>query len=187
MHDSTWIRTLAVACVVAGAIGSARADAAGPEDAKPAPGVEFSDAVGCFSARFPSAPAEHQDDKHTFIGTIEERWFAANTGEGLYLVGFTHLPELMMFFGGHDLILHKAKDVFLKREQAKALSFKDQPFQGMSAKRLTFERSNGGRGKAYFLFVGRRLYIVLGQSRTDPSEVERFLNSFRLNPACVET
>lgn len=146
----------------------------------PAHAKQFTSEVGGFSVNFPETPQEKNADKHTFVGTIKETYFIAKTPTGGYLVGYTHLPGIMIFFGGHNNILNKAKQIFLDKEAAQEVSYSDTDVDGRHAKILKFKTSDGKVGKAYFVFDGKRVYLVMGKSSKGLGPVNRFLTSFRL-------
>ena len=135
---------------------------------------------GDFSANFPSTPIPGQADKKTIVGTIQEKWFTAKTPSGEFMVGYTHLPELIIFFGGHHKILEKAKEIFLKKENATEVSFTDTLVDGFQSKDLVFKTNAGETGKALFVFDKKRVYLVMAKSSKGQGPIRKFTKSFQL-------
>ena len=155
------------------------------EPAKPLPRQLVSKG-GCFSVHFPSPPVFGSADKDTIVGTIEERWFLAEPTGGQFLVGYTHLPEFLVFFGGEELILNKAREVFLRREKSKQLSYTDFEIAGFKGKEVNYVRKNGVKGKAHMVFVEKRIYLVSGFTDKGMPFTDAFLKSFTLDRKCAE-
>lgn len=144
----------------------------------------FTSSAGDFSVNFPSKPVEGSANKKTYVGTIREVWWEAKSARGNFLVGYTHLPSVLVFLGGHNTILHKAKEIFLDREGAQQVSFTDKVVDGRNAKVLVFKKTSGEAGKAYFIFEKHRVYLVVATSPQGAPVIDNFLTSFRL---AVET
>lgn len=140
----------------------------------------FTSPDGSFSVNFPSPPTEKNADKKTFVGTIRETYFSDTSPKGYFLVGYTHLPGIMIFFGGHHKILERAKNILLDKEGGQPVSFVDTNVDGRNAKKLVFKKSNGDLGKALFIFEKHRVYLALATSPQGATIIDPFLMSFRL-------
>lgn len=136
---------------------------------------------GAFTVDFPTKPIAGKRNKRTFVGTIREVWFESQSEAGHFLVGYTHLPGILVFFGGHRHVLKRAKEIFLDKEGAQQVSYETIDIDGRSAKQLVFRKTSGEMGKAYFIFEERRVYLVVGTSPKGLEPVDAFLTSFRLS------
>lgn len=139
----------------------------------------YTSSTAQFSANFPAPPVEtHHTDK-TVIGAIGENIFTAKTPGGTYVVEYSKLPGIAVTFGGHHEIYGKAKKSFLEKTGATEISYTDTTVGGEKAAQLVYKAANGNSGKAWFVLVHDRFYVINANSSKGSGSVDQFLNSFK--------
>lgn len=136
-----------------------------------------------FSADFPTPPQARTVDEKTTVGTIVEHFYSSKGPKGKFTVEFSKLPGIAVFFGGHNTIYNKAREAFLKKTGAKQISFNKITIQGEKAAELSFTTATGVPGKAHFILIKKRFYVVTANSSEGNTPIDQFLNSFKFLPS----
>ncbi len=120
------------------------------------------------------------------MGTLQSKTFSAATSTDFFFINYIELPWLMGTLGSDDTIVNKVREMLLKQlGDAKQLNISDVKVDGYDAKHLSYLRKSGDLGKAYVFVVGRRVFLVVGQTTAHDDGPVKFLKSFKVDKACV--
>lgn len=144
--------------------------------------VTFSGPEGEFSVQMPEKPQATSSTSQSPVGPIVEHFFTDTEGDTTYTVNYQDLPRIAVLFGGAATIYDNARGGLLKDALGKQTSFTDQQIGGKAGKALTYETGHGTVGKAWFLLVGERLYVIAASTpKGQPTDnLDKFLVSFKL-------
>lgn len=146
----------------------------------PAEAFSYSNAVDGFSASFPSPPTRTVQFNKSPVGKIKAHRYVAQDANGHFTIEVSQLPGIAVAFGGRKTIYRRAEKAFLKKTQSTKLASHWQKVQGIPVHQLSFIGSQGQQGEAWFLLVGKKLYVLVGKSQNNLAAVQAFLSSFRL-------
>jgi hypothetical protein len=139
-----------------------------------------------FTVAMPKQPVKTETQQESFIGTVTNHIFTAETGQNRYTVDASDIPHFALHFAGAETIYDHAKGALLKKTFSKPTSYTDVTVSGAPAKRLVYDTPPAPgnppmRGDAILVLIGTRLYVidaVLLETEADTSS-ERFLSSFK--------
>lgn len=133
-----------------------------------------------FIATFPTPPTRSVKFNPSPVGKIEAHRYVAQNDQGEFTVEVSQLPGIAIAFGSRKTIYRRAEKAFLKDTQSTKVSSQWQDVEGFAAHQLHFKTNAGEIGEAWFVLVGKRLYILMGKSYRNAAAVQTFLKSFRL-------
>ena len=139
----------------------------------------FTSTEGGFSVLMPGNPKLHEDAHKSFVGVIREHTYTVTTRDGDYSVEYSDLPGIAVDLGGSGTIFNKAKEGVLKDNGGAETHFSSISLRKHPGKELNFQVPGKDSGKARFFLVEKRLYVLVATS-SNPGNVEKFLNSFKL-------
>lgn len=137
---------------------------------------------GKFSVVFPKKPKFWQASESTPVGSIGQNIFQSEGRKGTFTVEYSMLPDIAVFFGGRNTIYKKAKKSFLEKTGSSELSNAKIKVSGLDALQLDFTNAKGQMGRAQFILVGRKLFVVVAESPKGQKLIEAFIGSFSLLP-----
>jgi len=149
--------------------------------------THFASKPGRFSVDVPVRPVPSKTQQKSFIGTVTNHIFTATSGEDLFTVDYSDIPDFALHFAGPGTIYEHAKGALLKKTYGTQISYSDVAVGGAAGKRLTYDTPPAPgypkmRGDAILLLVGNRLYVIDGvvpDSEAD-AKSQRFLSSFQI-------
>jgi hypothetical protein len=139
----------------------------------------FTSTAGRFSILMPGNPQLHQHIHQSFVGAIQENTYSTATSDGDYSAEYSDLPWVAVSLSGAGTIFRRAKEGVLRDNGGAETSFDSIALGKHPGKELSFHIPGKESGKAHFFLVEQRLYVLVATS-SDPGNVQRFLNSFRL-------
>lgn len=137
---------------------------------------------GKFSVIFPKKPKFWQASESSPVGSIGQNIFQSKGRKGTFTVEYSMLPDIAVFFGGRKTIYKKAKKSFLEKTGSSELKHSKIKVAGLDALQLDFTNAKGQMGRAQFILVGRKLFVVVAESPRGEKPIEKFLGSFKLLP-----
>jgi hypothetical protein len=147
----------------------------------------FTSKAGRFSVEMPGQPTKSETHQKSFIGTVTNHIFTAESGEDLFTVDYSDIPHVALHFAGPETIYEHAKGALLKQTFGKPTSYDDVTVSGAKGKRLVYDTPpvQGHpemRGDAILVLVGNRLYVidaVVPEAEAD-AKSQRFLSSVKI-------
>lgn len=176
------LRAFFVLLIAATLVAGIAAATGGPSWSK------FTSSEGRFSVEMPGTPAQTQTKQKSFIGTVTNHIFTAESGADTYTVDYSDIPHFALDFAGPDTIYSHAKGALLLKTYGVETSYTDVTVSGEKGKRLVYDTPKAGsepppmRGDAILVLVGTRLYVidaVVPRSEADAKSV-RFLSSIEI-------
>lgn len=148
----------------------------------------FAAKEGRFSIDVPSQPVKSETKQKSFIGTVTNHIFTAESGRDRFTVDYSDIPHFALHFAGPETIYEHAKGALLKQTFSKPVSYTDVTVSGEKGKRLVYDTPpvQGHpemRGDAILVLVGARLYVidaVVPESEAD-AKAKRFLSSLEIS------
>lgn len=152
------------------------------------PWTSFTSKAGRFSVQMPTQPVVSETKQKSFIGTITNHIFTAESGADIFTVDYSDIPRFALDFAGAETVYEHAQGALLKKTFGKARSFTDVTVAGTKGKRLVYDTPQASgqakmRGDALLLLVGTRLYVIDGVvpgSEAD-AKAQRFLSSVEIS------
>ena len=138
---------------------------------------EFSPQHGGFSVLMPGTPKK--ETKTNPDGSTDHS-FSLTSDDSAFLIHYSDIPNIGNLSKEEiTKLLDLGLDDFAKNAKAKLITTKDVALDDYPGKEFEFTVSEGINGKGLIYLVKNRLYIVVGMT-TQPDNVQRFLDSFRL-------
>ena len=142
---------------------------------------------GRFSIEMPGQPAKTETHQKSFVGTVTNHIFTAESGKDTFTLDYSDIPHFALEFAGSDTIYEHAKGALLKQTFGKATSYADVTVSGTKGKRLIYDTPPVPghpemRGDAILVLVGTRLYVIDGvvpEAEAD-AKSQRFLSSLAI-------
>ena len=160
-----------------------------PVRANPAPNAatnsgwaNFHSEEGRFSVLMPEIPTDQTETKDTVHGPYTTHLFIVRDTTSVYLIGWVDYHPSFNF--DRHAELEANRDNFVKGINATLVSSRRTNIDGYSALEFTAETADRIFKSRVYL-VGRRPYqIVIGSPKglDDSANVNRFFNSFKVNP-----
>ena len=139
----------------------------------------FTSTEGGFSILMPGNPHLHENIHKSFLGPIRENTHNVTTRDGDYSVEYSDLPRIAIDLGGSGTILNRAKEGVLKDNGGAETVFISISLRKNPGKELSFQIPGKDSGKAHFFLAEKRLFVLVATS-SNPGNIEKFLNSFKL-------
>ena len=147
----------------------------------------FTSKEGRFSIDMPGQPVKTETHQKSFVGTVTNHLFTAESGKDTFTVDYSDIPHFALHFAGPDTIYEHAKGALLKRTFSKPTSYTDVTVSGAKGKRLVYdtpprEGHPEMRGDAILVLIEARLYVVDGvvpETEAD-AKSQRFLSSVKI-------
>ena len=147
----------------------------------------FTSKEGHFSIEMPGQPVKTESHQKSFVGTVTNHMFTAESGKDTFTVDYSDIPHVALHFAGPDTIYSHAKGALLKKTFSKAVSYTDVTISGAKGKKLVYDTPpvQGHpemRGDAILVLVGARLYVIDGvvpETEAD-AKSQRFLSSLKI-------
>lgn len=146
----------------------------------------FRSQAGRFSVDLPAPPETHTSSQMTLGGRIESAVYRVETGGVELRVEHHEVPSLARLFLDDEALLERAERDFLADEEAADVQARSARIQGHAARELRYRvRGRETVGRAWFLLVGSRLYLLAGlrADSTGSDGFDRFFGSFRVEEA----
>ena len=166
-----WLVAIAITCLLGSEAGAEQA------------WTTFTSKEGRFSVEMPGQPVMTETKQKSFIGTVTNHIFTAESGRDTFTVDYSDIPHFALHFAGADTIYEHAKGALLKRTFGKPASYTDVTISGAKGKRLVYdtppvEGHPEMRGDAILVLVGTRLYVIdRVVTEAEAAKSERFLSS----------
>jgi hypothetical protein len=147
----------------------------------------FTSKEGRFSIEMPGQPVKTETHQKSFVGTVTNHIFTAESGKDTFTVDYSDIPHVALHFAGPDTIYKHAKGALLKQTFSKEVSYTDVTVSGVKGKKLVYDTPpvQGHpkmRGDAILVLVGARLYVIDGVVRETEADAnsQRFLSSVKV-------
>lgn len=142
---------------------------------------------GRFSIQMPVQPVKTETHQKSFVGTVTNHIFTAESGKDTFTVDYSDIPHFALHFAGPDTIYEHAKGALLKKTFGKPTSYTDVTVAGEKGKRLVYDTPPVTgfpemRGDAILVLVGNRLYVIDGvvpEAQAD-AKAKSFLSSVEI-------
>ncbi len=145
---------------------------------------------GSFRAELPGEPKRVSNRFETPAGPAPVEMWVREDGERAFVVGYTEYPERIRSAVGEEELLASARDGAVERVRGRLLIDQPKDQAGVPGRRIEIDAEGGQARVRGDLFVsGRRLYQVfatVAPTEIESSEVQRFLDSFRLLPRVAD-
>ena len=147
----------------------------------------FTSKEGRFSIDMPGEPVKTETHQKSFVGTVTNHLFTAQSGKDTFTVDYSDIPHFALHFAGPDTIYEHAKGALLKQTFSKPTSYTDVTVSGVKGKRLVYDTPTREghpemRGDAILVLVDARLYVIDGvvpETEAD-AKSKRFLSSVKI-------
>jgi hypothetical protein len=147
----------------------------------------FTSKEGNFSIEMPGQPVQTETQQKSFVGTVTNHIFTAESGKDHFTVDYSDIPHVALHFAGPDTIYEHAKGALLKQTFGKSTSYTDVTVGGAKGKKLVYDTPpvQGHpemRGDAILVLVGARLYVIDGvvpETEAD-AKSEQLLSSLQI-------
>lgn len=149
--------------------------------------VTFTSKEGNFSIEMPGQPVKTETHQKSFVGTVTNHLFTAESGKDTFTVDYSDIPHVALHFAGPDTIYKHAKGALLKKTFSKEVSYTDITISSVKGKKLVYDTPpvQGHpemRGDAILVLIGARLYVIDGvvpETEAD-AKSQRFLSSVKI-------